>query len=114
MNYLQGVQVSTPRPALAHLTVCLPVAVTLIGNLVRLPELVCPSPFLLFCVRRNDTAGETKEAALGVREVEGARKEQYAIFQLTTGTLQDLGSFGRKELRDGIKKKKDLCFWILV
>lgn len=104
MNYLQGVQVSTPRPALAHLTVCLPVVVMLIGNLVSLPKLACPSPFLLFYVRRNDIVEETKEAALGIREVEGARKEQYAIFQLTTGTLEDLGSFGRKELRDGIKK----------
>lgn len=46
-----------------------------------------------------------KEAALGIREeVEGARKQQYFIFQLTTRTLEDLGGFGKKELRDGIKK----------
>lgn len=48
---------------------------------------------------------ETKEAALGIKEeVQHARKQQHLIFQLTTGTLGDLGSFGRKELRDEIKR----------
>lgn len=105
MNYLQGVQVSTPCLALARLSVCLPVTVMLIRNLLRLPKLACPSPFLLLYVKRMILFEETKEAALGIREeVEGARKQQYLIFQLTTGTLEDLGGFGRKELRDGIKK----------
>lgn len=47
---------------------------------------------------------ETKEAALGIREVEDTRKQQYLIFQLTTGTLEDLGGFGIEELGDGIKE----------
>jgi len=60
MNYLQGVQVSTPRLALARLSVCLPVMVMLIRNLLRLPKLACPSPFLLLYVKRNDTVGRDK------------------------------------------------------
>lgn len=49
MNYLQGVETSTPSLALAYVSVCLPVMVMLTGNLLRLPKLLAQSILGIQC-----------------------------------------------------------------
>lgn len=65
----------------------------LIRNLLRLPKLACPRPFLLLYLRREGSIRRDNEADLGItQDIEDVRKQEDLIFQLVTGTLEDLGA----------------------